>query len=62
MAQSPADFSAVDAKLEACLARRAGASGVDNGYGVAKSADDRRLNAVDAGLLDALKPAGGRLR
>ena len=57
-AQSPADFSAVDAKLKACLARHGDTPGVDNCYGVAKTAADRRLNDVYAGLVNTLKHPG----
>ena len=57
-AQSPADFSAVDAKLKACLARHGDTPGVDNCYGVAKTAADRRLNGVYAGLVNTLKHPG----
>ena len=58
LAQSPADFFAVDAKLKACLARHGDTPGVDNCYGVAKSGADRRLNDVYAGLVNALKHPG----
>ena len=57
-AQSPADFTAVDAKLKACLGRHGDTPGVDNCYGVAKTAADRRLNEVYAGLVNRLKHAG----
>ena len=57
-AQSPADFSAVDAKLKACLARHGDTPGVDTCYGVAKTAADRRLNDVYAGLVNTLKHPG----
>ena len=54
-AKSPADFSIIDAKLKACLARHGDTPSVDNCYGVAKTAADRRLNDVYAGLVNALK-------
>ncbi len=57
-AQSPADFSAVDAKLQACLAKHGDTPGVDNCYGVAKAAADRRLNDVYAGLVNTFKHPG----
>ena len=57
-AESPADFSPVDAKLKACLARHGDTPGVDNCYGVAKAAADRRLNDVYAGLVNTLKHPG----
>ena len=57
-AQSPADFSTIDAKLQACLARHGDTPGVDNCYGVAKAAADRRLNDVYAGLVNTFKHPG----
>ena len=58
-AQPPADFSALDAKLNTCLARHGDTPGVGNCYSVAETAADRRLNDVYAGLVNALKhPAG----
>ena len=60
-AQSPADFSAVDAKLTVCLARHGDTPGVDNCYGVAKTAADRRLNDVYAGLVNTLKHPGNAI-
>ena len=52
---APADFSASDARLKACLARHGDTPGVDTCYGVAWHAADRGLNATYAGLADALK-------
>ena len=57
-AQSPANFSAVDAKLKACLARHGDTPGVDNCYGVAKAGADRRLNDVYAGLVNTFRHPG----
>ena len=58
-AQSPEDFSFIDANLKVCLAKHSDTQGVDNCYGVAKAAADRRLNDVYGGLVNALKrPAG----
>ena len=54
-AAAPADFSAADAGLKACLARHGDTPGVDNCYGVAWKAADQRLNTVYAGLAGALK-------
>ncbi len=54
-AEAPADFSALDAKLKACLARHGDTPGVDNCYGKAKAVADRRLNDVYSGLVGALK-------
>ena len=54
-APAPADFSASDARLKACLGRHGDTPGVDNCYGVAWHAADRRLNEVYAGLANALK-------
>jgi len=57
-AAAPTDFSVIDANLKSCLARHGDTPGVDNCYGVAKAAADRRLNDVYAGLVNALKHPG----
>jgi uncharacterized protein YecT (DUF1311 family) len=54
-AESPADFSVVDANLKACLAKNGSTPGVDNCNAIATAAADRRLNGVYAGLVNALK-------
>ncbi len=60
-AQSPADFATVDAKLKACLARHVDTPGVDNCYGVAKTAADQRQNDVYAGVVNVFKHPGDQV-
>lgn len=57
-AQSVADFSTLDAKLEACSARRPDNPGVSNCTMAAKAAADRRLNDVYIGVINRLKHPG----
>ena len=57
-AAPPTDFSVIDANLKSCLARHGDTPGVDNCYGVAKAAADRRLNDVYAGLVNTFKHPG----
>lgn len=57
-AQSPTDFTAVDAALDACSARRPDNDGASNCMMIAKDAADRRLNALyDAALKAVRQPA-----
>ena len=58
-AAPPADFSVIDAKLKACLARNGSTPGVDNCNAIATAAADRRLNNVYDGLVNALKNPKG---
>jgi uncharacterized protein YecT (DUF1311 family) len=58
-AQSPGDFSAVDAKLDACSASNPSNPGVSNCTMAATAAADQRLNDVYSGLVDALKHPKG---
>ena len=53
-AQSPADFSTIDAKLKACSDRNPDNPGVSNCTSAATAAADRRLNDVYTGALNAL--------
>lgn len=58
-AETPADFTSIDAKLQACMAQHGDTPGVNNCYSIATAAADRRLNDVYGGLINALKhPAG----
>ena len=59
LAQSPADFSAVDAKLNACSASNPNNPGVSNCTMAATATADRRLNDVYGGLVNALKHPKG---
>lgn len=52
---SAADFSVIDAKLKACLAKNGSTPGADNCYAIATAAADRRLNDVYNGLGNSLK-------
>ena len=54
-AQSPGDFSAVDAKLNECSASNPNNPGVSNCTMAAKATADQRLNDVYGGLVNALK-------
>ncbi len=58
-AQSPGDFSAVDAKLNACSASNPNNPGVSNCTMAAKATADQRLNDVYGGLVNALKHPKG---
>jgi uncharacterized protein YecT (DUF1311 family) len=58
-AQAPADFSAIDAKLDACSASNPNNPGVSNCTMAATAAADKRLNDVYAGLVNALKHPKG---
>ena len=60
-AQSPTDFSAIDAKLAACSARNPSNPGVSNCTAIANRDADRRLNAIYTAALHTLKPAGADL-
>ncbi len=57
--QAPADFSAIDARLEACSARNPGNPGVSNCTMAAKAAADRQLNAVYSTIVSGLKRGAG---
>jgi uncharacterized protein YecT (DUF1311 family) len=59
LAQSPTDFSAIDAKLEACSASNPNNPGVSNCTMAATTDADRRLNDVYDGLVNALKHPKG---
>lgn len=54
-AQSPSDFSAVDAKLDKCSAENPSNPGVSNCTVIAIAAANRRLNEVYSGIIDTLK-------
>ena len=56
--QSPADFSSIDARLNACSEKNPGNPGVSNCTVAAIAAADRRLNEVYAGALNALNHPG----
>ncbi len=56
--QSPADFSAIDAKLKACSDGNPNNPGVSNCTKAATAAADRRLNDVYTGALNALNHPG----
>jgi len=58
-AQSPANFSAVDAKLNACSASNPNNPGVSNCNMAATATADRRLNDVYDGLVSAFKHPKG---
>ena len=57
-AQSPTDFSAIDAKLQACSARHPSNVGTSNCTVAAKAAADRRLNEIYAAALSKLNHPG----
>ena len=57
-AQSPADFSAIDTKLNACLAQRPDNPGAANCETAALIAADQRLNEVYAGVKKVLEHPG----
>ncbi len=57
-AQSPSDFSAMDARLEACSARNPNNPGVSNCTKLAAEAADRRLNEVYTGVVNTLTHPG----
>jgi uncharacterized protein YecT (DUF1311 family) len=54
-AQSPEDFSSVDAKLDACSASNPSNPGVSNCTMIAKAAADQRLNDIYGSIVNALK-------
>jgi uncharacterized protein YecT (DUF1311 family) len=58
-AQSPADFSSVDSKLNACSASNPNNPGVSNCAMAATATADQRLNNVYDGLVNALKHPKG---
>ncbi|WP_375509174.1 lysozyme inhibitor LprI family protein [uncultured Caballeronia sp.] len=58
-AVSPADFSAVDAKLNACSDQNPNNYGVSNCTMAAKATADQRLNDIYGGLVNALKHPKG---
>ena len=51
---APGDFSGLDARLGACLARHGDTPGVGDCWSVARVAADRRLNAAYAGLAEII--------
>ena len=57
-AQSPTDFSAIDAKLAACSARNPSNPGVSNCTAIANRDADRRLNAIYTAALHTLNQPG----
>jgi uncharacterized protein YecT (DUF1311 family) len=57
-AQSPTDFSAIDAKLKACSDNHPDNPGVSNCTVIAIAAANRRLNEIYAGALNALNHPG----
>lgn len=58
-AQSPEDFSAVDAKLNACSDHNPNNYGVSNCTMAAKATADQRLNDIYGGLVNVLKHPKG---